>query len=189
MIDKRARRNQEAITVDNYEEFKKRLTNAANDLKKRKSNVARHVSLLEVMLDQNRSALLSWSDQYKYAYSIQANYSGEADGYRIISDLVETSSRMKSLFAKRVNVLNEKSEAAQENLEAITKAIGDLDSSFAKLDFSKMLNDDKARLLATESALSGSPALAGGSHVMSQELHNAREAVAMAEALLELKGH
>lgn len=190
MIDKRTKRTQEAAPVDNHEAFKKRLTSASHDLKKRQENLSRYICVLEFLLEQNREALWNWSQQHKYAHDIQQAYTGGAEGYQIIGDLVTTASRMKSLFGKRVNVLNEKHMAVEANSDVVAKAIADLDASYTKLGLSKMLQDGKAKLLATESALNGSISpVEANSPVMSQELHAAREAVAMAEALLELKGH
>jgi hypothetical protein len=70
-------------------------------------------------------------------------------------------------------------------------SVAELQSSKDRLGFSKMLHEDREKLRKTALELGGtygSPALSANDGGLPNELKNAREAIAMAEALLEVKG-
>lgn len=177
--------------MDNYEEFKDRLLSASEDLKKRKGNVARQALLVQSLLEQNLDALEKWKLQHSKVHSIQDAYDGGADGYAIISDLVDTADRMVNMFSKRVKVLSQKVASVTTNYEVIEESLHELTVSISKLELSKMFHDDKTKLMEVESSLSG-PTYSDFDQSgvsLNKELSHAREAVIMAEALLEVKGH
>lgn len=192
MIDIRKKNSKRGeAPVDNYAAFKLRLSKASKDLTSRNVSVTGHLQVLKKMLECNTASFYKWDSEFDNVSSIRADYTGGDEGRGTLDDLVDTASRMKTLFTKRMAVLQSQITAIESNRTAICAAIADVNASINKLELSKLLHKDREKLLHAERQLSGfdgAPALTPGHHGLPLELHPAREAVAMAEALLELKG-
>lgn len=188
-IKKVSKRKQEP--ADNYAQFESRLDSAIKSLSARNSSITVGQEIINQLIIDNRVSMSRWSKELRSVTAIISHYDGGDEGYRTLADLLDTATRMEALFRQRLERLREKQKAVDANQTAIMASISELEASKHRLGFSRMLHDDREKLRQTALELGGldnSVATSIGDGGLPVDLKNAREAVAMAEALLEVKG-
>jgi hypothetical protein len=98
---------------------------------------------------------------------------------------------MESMLRGRVQRVTEKLAVMQGRREAIDKSLLELELSRIKLTSSRMLSQDREKLSSIFSEIAGSTAATGAIPDMGLlgDLKEAREAIILAEALMEVKGY
>lgn len=192
MIDimkKVRKRNQEP--ADNFATFDSRLDTALGNLTKRHQSIGFGREVLSELVHSNQVAAGHWASERRKVTAIIQSYKGDADGYSVLNDLLETATRMEELFNLRRKRAIEKEKSIDAQGTAIMASIAELQTSKDRLGFSRMLHEDREKLRQTAielGGLDGLPAVSISDGGLPVDLKNAREAIAMAEALLEVKG-
>ncbi|WP_128081670.1 hypothetical protein [Arthrobacter sp. TB 26] len=99
--------------------------------------------------------------------------------------------QMESMLRGRVQRVTDKLSVMQGRREAIDKSLLELELSRVKLNSSRMLAQDREKLSSIFSALTGATVATSALPDMGllSDLKEAREAVILAEALIEVKGY
>lgn len=192
MIDimKKTRKRKQEPT-DNFATFDSRLDTALGNLTKRHQSIGFGREALTELVHSNQVAAGKWASERRKVTAIIQNYKGDADGYSVLNELLDTATRMEELFNLRMKRAIDKEKSIDAQGEAIMASVAELQASKDRLGFSKMLHEDREKLRQTAvelGGLDGFPAVAISDGGLPVDLKNAREAIAMAEALLEVKG-
>jgi hypothetical protein len=98
---------------------------------------------------------------------------------------------MKSMFLLRSQRIDEKRSAIKSHVDEINKSLLDLDRSKLNLLSSRMISRDRENLSKAVAGVAGTPrgaSAASSDPGLRDDLNEARKAMILAEALLELKG-
>lgn len=176
---------------DNYDAFLARLDAATTSLSTRAASLDRAFAAVALLLGPYESAVRSWERRRHYVSGQLARHCGSAKSYTALSDLHDVAAKMESMLRGRVQSVSEKLSVMQGRREAIDNSLLELELSRVKLNASRLLAQDRERLSSIFSALTGStsatPALPDLG--LLSDLKEAREAVILAEALMEVKGY
>jgi hypothetical protein len=173
---------QSAPPPDNYDEFLSRLDAATTNLS------TRAVTLLLVPYE---SAVRKWERRRVNVGEHLDRHTGTPQTYASLSDLHDMAVQMEARLRARSQRLTEKLRGMQGRRTAIDQSLLELEMSRVKLASSRMLAQEREKLSRILSELAGS---AQASETVSDvglfgDLREAREAVILAEALMEVKGH
>ena len=176
---------------DNYDAFLARLDAATTSLSTRAASLDKAVAAVTLLLGPYESAVRKWERRRQYVSGQLAGHSGPAQSYAALSDLHDVAAKMESMLRGRVQRVTEKLSVMQGRREAIDNSLLELELSRVKLNASRLLAQDRERLSGIFAALSGS---AADTTVVPDlgllaDLKEAREAVILAEALIEVKGY
>ncbi|WP_232082401.1 hypothetical protein [Arthrobacter sp. SO5] len=120
-----------------------------------------------------------------------ARHPGSPQSYTALSELHEVAVQMESMLRSRVQRLTEKLAVMRGRREAIGTSLRELELSRVKLSSSRLLAQDREELSRIFSALAGSTdaSTARPDTGLLDDLREARKAVILAEALMEVKGY
>lgn len=177
--------------MDNYEGFIERLDSATANLERRRDLLDRSLDIVLVLFRQNITGLQLWSQRRVLVTDQQDRHTGQAAGYRALSELNDAAVRMEILFRNRTRRIDEHIAVIRERTNVIDKSLVELEKSRAKLHSSRIVSQDRENLNKAIAELSGTPDRAISAVPdagLRDALQEAREAIIMAEALLEVKG-
>ena len=185
------RNKQQTDLTDNYRLFIEQLDTASRNLRTRQDSLGRTLQITGMLFKQNELGLKLWEERrtrLEKVISKQNLPSKKADSLR---ELHEVALRMESMFQLRTERIREKQFMVASSFDEIDKSLVDLDRNKLKLHSSRMLSRDHENLNRVAIDLSGTAQGAAPSPSdpgLREDLNEARRAVVLAEALLELKG-
>jgi prefoldin subunit 5 len=172
--------------MDNYDEFLQRLDTAAASLKTRQTKLDKALVAVRTAAEQNEYGLHEWSQRNSHLQTLLAGTAGSAG----LIDLQTIADNMVNVFRGRSEQVDARLAAIQARVDQINASLHALELSRQKLTSSRELAGERARL---NEAMRGLAGTGGGMAVatpdggLQNDLKTAREAVVMAEALLEVK--
>lgn len=176
--------------MDNYAEFLKRLTAAEASLKSRQDDLSCVRSIVSSALEDNDYGQKQWVER-------QARVRGLLDGQGAadrpsLTELHAVATNMESVFRARSERVGARLTAIQNRIDEINGTLHELQASRKKLTSSRMVSEEREKLRMAVQDLAGTAE--GITTVMPNaglrdDLKAAREAVFLAEALLEVKGN
>lgn len=179
-----------AQVTDNYAQFIARLETATKNLSNRRQSLSKSLAILTLLRDQNLAGMESWEQRRAKTSKLLAEHSQgpEAESVR---ELLEVALRMEPMFRNRTERIGQRAELLRKRSDELTKSLVELEKSKAKLESSRMLALERDNLSRAVAKLAGTPEgpVGGLSDAgILDDLKRAREAIAFAEALLEVKG-
>lgn len=177
--------------MDNYEGFIERLDSATANLERRRDLLDRSLDVVQVLFKQNITGLQLWSQRRGRVSDLLDSYSGKPAGYRALGELNDAAVKMETLFRNRTRRIDEHAAFMRERSIVIDKSLGELEKSRAKLHSSRIVSQDRENLNRAIADLSGTPdrAISAAPDAgLRDALQEARQAIILAEALLEVKG-
>lgn len=175
-------------TTDNYAVFMDRLENAIVTLRGKRALVDLAAPLVAELYRENQVGHQGWVDRRREVEAAIDEYRGDTTGYELLADLLRDATTLERTFEERTRRLEGKRRMIEDRHKDLDASLMELEQSKAKLDLSRMLTQDRSALSRTMSqdrSVMGT-AVTGG---IDAELESAREAVFLAEALVEVKGH
>ncbi|MDF9751583.1 hypothetical protein [Arthrobacter sp. ES3-54] len=175
---------------DNYAQFIARLDTATENLSNRRQSLNKSLAILTLLADQNRAGLEAWVQRRTNTSKLLAEHSQgpETDSLR---ELLEVALRMEPMFRNRTERIGQRLALLRKRSDELTKSLMELEKSKVKLDSSRMLAQERDNLSRAVAKLAGTPegSVGGLSDAgILDDLKKAREAIVLAEALLEVKG-
>ena len=180
-----------SVPKDNYAQFIEQLDAASRNLTDRREPLTRTLEILDVLLRQNTLGLKLWEERRIKVGRLVDKEDKSADKRLALSELHEVSLRMESMFLNRTQRVREKQASLQGRLDEISKSLLELDRSRLKLTSSRTLSRERESLNKALADLAGVPhgATTGSADPgLRTDLNEARRAIVLAEALLEVKG-
>lgn len=176
---------------DSYAEFLGRLDAATASLSTRAAALDKGLDAVSLLLGPYQSAVRKWERRRVDVSEQLARHSGTPQSYTALSELHDMAVKMESMLRDRTLRVTEKISVMQRRREAIDKSLLELEVSRVKLNSSRMLSQDRENLSRAFRELAGSAGAAATIPDLGlrSDLKEAREAVILAEALMEVKGH
>ncbi|WP_458113450.1 hypothetical protein M1D88_04865 [Arthrobacter sp. R1-13] len=177
--------------MDNYEGFIERLDSATANLERRRDLLDRSLDVVQVLFKQNITGLQLWSQRRGRVSDLLDSYSGQPAGYRALSELNDAAVKMETLFRNRTRRIDEHIAVMSERSNVIDKSLAELEKSRGKLHSSRIVSQDRENLNRAIAELSGTADRAISAVPdagLRDALQEARQAIILAEALLEVKG-
>lgn len=176
---------------DSYAEFLGRLDAATASLSTRAAALDKGLDAVSLLLGPYQSAVRRWERRRVDVSEQLARHSGTPQSYTALSELHDMAVKMESLLRDRTLRVAEKISVMQRRREAIDKSLLELEVSRVKLNSSRMLSHDRENLSRAFRELAGSAGAAATIPDLGlrSDLKEAREAVILAEALMEVKGY
>jgi hypothetical protein len=176
---------------DSYAEFLGRLDAATASLSTRAAALDKALDAVSLLLGPYQSAVRKWERRRVDVGEQLARHSGTPQTYTALSELHDMAVKMESMLRDRTLRVAEKISVMQRRREAIDKSLLELEVSRVKLNSSRMLSQDREDLSRAFRELAGSAGAAATIPDLGLrgDLKEAREAVILAEALMEVKGH
>jgi len=179
-----------APSPDNYAAFLARLDAATTSLSTRARALDKALSAISLLLGRYQRALRGWERRLVRVNEELARHSGEPQTSAALHELQRTAVQMGSMHSAQVLRLTEKQLIMRGRRDAIGRSLLELEVSRAKLDTSRRLSQDRENLSRALYELAGTGG--GAAKIpdlgLRNDLREAREAVILAEALLEVKG-
>ena len=185
---------EESPALDNYGQFIARLDAAASKLTPRRDALATALGAAELLLTQNQAGLELWGQRLSLISQLLARHSGthETRRYSTLRELHDVAAKMERMFASRVQRVEGVCHSIRGRSDQINTALFELEKSRVKLASSRTLALDRENLRKVADDLSLSEegiSLGFPDPGLRESLREAREAIMMAEALLEVKGN
>ncbi|MBO1266456.1 hypothetical protein [Arthrobacter cavernae] len=176
---------------DSYAAFLARLDAATASLSTRAGSLDRALTAVSLLLGPYQSAVRKWERRRVHVSEQLARHSGTPQTYTALSELHDVAVKMESMLRARTLRVTEKLSVIQGRRDAIDKSLLELEVSRVKLNSSRMLSQDRENLSRAFSELAGSTGAAATIPDLGlrSDLKEAREAVILAEALMEVKGY
>ncbi|MPY12106.1 hypothetical protein FNH21_15535 [Arthrobacter sp. KR32] len=172
--------------------FVARLDIAIDTLRHRQDLIDRTAPMIALLHGQNEVGYSFWTRRRAHVEELLSGYGGSPEGYDNLSDLLQSARTLERKFEDRTRRLNSRMTSMQNRKSDIEKSLLDLQRSKDKLAMSLELTREREALNRTISALDDGPGNFGfvpEDTGVATDLRSARQAVVLAEALLELKGH
>ena len=184
-------KRQSVPAPDNYEEVLSRLDDAATNLNTRAAALDKAITAVTMLLEPYESAVRKWERRRMYVGGLLDRHTGTPQAYTALGDLRDMASKMEAMLRARSQRLAEKVLSMQGRRAAIGTSLLELELSRAKLASYRELSQDREKLSRIFSELAGSARAAGpvSDAGLFGDLREAREAVILAEALMEVKGY
>ncbi|WP_142057799.1 hypothetical protein [Pseudarthrobacter sp. B4EP4b] len=185
------RNKQETELPDNYRQFIAQLDTASENLRARQDSLGRTLQAAGMLFKQNELGLKLWEERRTKLEKLSSNQDLSAEKAYSLRELHEVAIRMESMFQLRTQHIREKQFMVASSFDEIEKSLVDLDRSKLKLHSSRMLSREHENLNRVVAELSGTAQFAAPSSSdpgLRDDLNEARRAIVLAEALLELKG-
>jgi hypothetical protein len=184
----------EAAMLDNYGEFIGRLETAAGKLTPRRDTLSAALDAAGLLLNQNNAGVELWSQRrtrIRQLLNLQAAKQ-QARTYRSLSDLHEVALKMEQMFSNRAQRVRQVCSGIRARRDQINAALVELDKSKVKLAASRRIAQERENLskIAADLSVSADNLSFGVPDPgLRDSLREAREAIVLAEALLEVKGN
>lgn len=174
---------------DNYAQFIEQLDAASRNLAARRQPLTRTLEILDVLFRQNNLGRKLWEERSIKVDRLVAKEDKSADKNLALSELHEVSRRMERMFLNRTQRIGEKQAAIQARREEISKSLLELDRSRLKLTSSRTLSRERENLNNALADLAGPQGATASSADpgLRADLNEARRAIVLAEALMEVK--
>lgn len=175
--------------MDNYAEFLQRLNTAEASLKSRQSALGHVRAIVSSALKDNDYGHREWVDRRVQLEDLIGSQ-GMA-GRTGLSDLLAVAINMESVFEGRCVRVGARLTAINNRIAEIDRPLRDLQISKEKLTSSRRVAEERENLSRAVQGLAGTAegvATVTPDEGLRDDLKAAREAVVLAEALLELKG-
>lgn len=181
---------QETGLTDNYRQFIEQLDTASRNLRARQDSLGRTLQIAGMLFRQNELGLKLWEERRTRLEKLISKQDLSPEKAESLRELHEVALRMESMFQLRTQRIREKQFMVAGSFDEIDKSLDDLDRSKLKLHSSRMLSRDHANLNRVIADLSGTAQYAPSSSDpgLREDLNEAKRAIILAEALLELKG-
>ncbi|WP_157768931.1 hypothetical protein [Pseudarthrobacter sulfonivorans] len=183
-----------AVPLDNYGEFIGRLKSAAAKLTPRRDALSAALDAAGLLLDQNNAGVEFWGQRrtrVRQLLNLQAAKQ-QARTYRSLSELHEVALKMEQMFTNRAQRLQQVCSGIRARRDHINAALVELDKSTVKLASSRRIAQERENLskIAADLSVSADNLSFGVPDPgLRDSLREAREAIILAEALLEVKGN
>jgi hypothetical protein len=176
---------------DNYDAFLSRLDAATASLTTRAESLNKALAAVSLLLEPYESAVRQWERRRYYVSEQLAAHSGSPQSYTALCELHVVAGKMESMLRGRAERITAKLADIQGRREAIDKSLLELELSRIKLTSSRMLAQDRQELSSIFSELAGTTVATGvpPDTGLLGDLKEAREAIILAEALIEVKGY
>ncbi|WP_155854172.1 hypothetical protein [Paenarthrobacter nicotinovorans] len=179
-----------ASPPDNYAAFIQRLDDAAAHLGSRLRSVLQALGAVSVLLEKYQAASLKWEHRRARVSMELDRHTGGPEKCAALGELHDTAVKMVALHHAQTTRINERMHQLRGRRDAIQKSLAELETAAAKLKASRAVQQDRHNLNTVLYELAG--AKGGGAsipdHGLLNDLKQAREAVILAEALMEVKG-
>lgn len=175
---------------DNYEMFTAKLDRAAKNLTERRNSLDKTLRVAELMYQQNNVGLQLWEDRLVRLDKLLERQSQDSHSFRTLNELRDIALKMVPMFRNRVERIKPRLHLIRARRNEIMKALFELEKSKVKLRSSRMLAQEREKLNRAVAELGGTSQGPVGPLPdldLSEDLREAREAVILAEALMELK--
>jgi hypothetical protein len=183
-----------AAPLDNYGEFIGRLEAAAGKLAPRRDSLSAALDAAGLLLNQNNAGVELWGQRrtrIRQLLNLQASKQ-QARTYRSLSELHEVALKMEETFSNRAQRVRHVCDRIRARRDQINAALIELDKSKVKLAASRRIAQERANLskIAADLSVSADDFSFGVPDPgLRDSLREAREAIILAEALLEVKGN
>lgn len=186
-----ARERRGAQPPDNYDTFLSRLDAATTSLTTRAAALEKAVTAVGLLLAPYESAVRKWERRRRQVGNHLAGHSGSPQSRAALIELHDVAAKMESMLRSRVQLIEDRLTVMHGRREAIHQSLRELESSRVKLNSSRLLSQDRDKLSSIFSSLAGSATAVSAlpDTGLLSDLREAREAVILAEALMELKGN
>ena len=183
-----------APPLDNYADFIARLEAAAGKLTPRRDALSTALGAAELLFTQNQAGLELWGQRLSLITQLLARHSGtsEARRYSTLRELQYVAAKMERMFTSRTQRVQEVCRAIRVRRDRIDTSLFELEKSRVKLTSSRLLVLERENLRKVADDLALSPegiSLGFPDPDLRESLREAREAIILAEALLEVKGN
>lgn len=177
------------VPKDNYAEFLGRLEEATAALISRRQSLGATIDVITKLYEHNLFGLESWTERRLELEALLAE-TEKAELKNARTELEDVVLKMESAFSERTQRLFAKIQQMNGHYLEIEKSLLELQKSSVKLHSSRTLSQERENLNKAVTNLSGTIA---GSSVnqdigLRSDLTEAREAIILAEALIEVKG-
>lgn len=174
--------------MDNYAEFLHRLDAAAGSLKERHEALGRARKVVAAALESNDYGYREWTRRLDRVETLLA---GQAATNRSrLQELRAAASSMQSMFRTRSELVGARLAAVDMRISELDGPLRDLNLSKVRLTTSRRVAEERENLgramLDLAGTAEGVDAVVPNAG-LNDDLKRAREAVVLAEALLELK--
>lgn len=183
-----------APPVDNYTEFIGRLDAAAGKLTPRRDALTTALGAAELLFNQNHAGLELWGQRLSLINQLLARHTAtqHARRYSTLKELHDVAAKMEQMFTSRIQRVQGVCRAIRARRDQINTSLFELEKSRVKLTSSRLLALERENLRKVADDLSVA-AEGGGLNFpdpgLRESLREAREAIILAEALLEVKGN
>ncbi|KUM32901.1 hypothetical protein [Arthrobacter sp. EPSL27] len=176
---------------DNYDTFLSRLDAATTSLTTRAASLEKAVAAVGLLLAPYESAVRKWERRRRLVGEHLAGHTGSPQSRTALTELHDVAAKMESMLRGRVQLIRDRLTVMHGRREAIHHSLQELESSRAKLNSSRLLSQDRDKLSSIFSSLAGSTLAVSAlpDTGLLSDLREAREAIILAEALMELKGN
>jgi hypothetical protein len=176
---------------DNYAAFLSRLDAATTSLSTRARSLDKALTAVSLLLGPYQSAVRQWERRRVHVSQQLARHSGTPQAYTALSELHDMAVTMEAILRSRAQRITDKISVMQGRRDAIEKSLLELEMSRVKLNSSRMLSQDRENLRRAFSEVAGPTGAAAiiPDLGLNSDLKEARKAVILAEALMEVKGH
>ena len=180
--------------LDNYAEFIGRLETAAGKLTPRRDTLSAALDAAGLLLNQNNAGVELWGQRRTRIRQLLNLVAAKqrARTYRSLSELHEVAQKMEQMFSNRAQRVLQVCSGIRARRDQINAALIELDKSKVKLAASRRIAQERENLskIATELSVSADNLGFGVPDPgLRDSLREAREAIILAEALLEVKGN
>jgi small-conductance mechanosensitive channel len=174
--------------MDNYAEFLHRLDAAAKSLTERREALGRVRSVVEAAFENNDYGRREWGKRLGKVEELMAARAVPDTG---LQELHGVATNMQAMFRTRADRVGARLAAVDARISELDAPLQDLNLSKVKLTTSRQVAEERERLGQAMQNLAGTTE--GANMVvpdagLNEDLKKAREAVVLAEALLEVKG-
>lgn len=179
-----------AAKVDNYEEFIGRLDAASAKLTVRRDSLDTTLEILTMLFRQNNAGLQLWKDRLIRCEALLAGSVKIPEREAALIELHEIALKMEPLFRNRTQRIDERLTVVRARRDEINKSLAGLEKSRMKLTSSRMLAQERENLSRAVGELVGTPdaaAVVNPDPGLRSDLQDARHAIILAEAILEVK--
>lgn len=183
----------EAAMLDNYSEFIGRLETAAGKLTPRRDTLSAALDAAGLLLNQNNAGVELWDQRRtRIRQLLNLHAAKQARTYRSLSELHEVAQKMEQMFSNRAERVRQVCSGIRARRDQINAALIELDKSKLKLAASRRIAQERENLskIAADLSVSADNLSFGVPDPgLRDSLREAREAIILAEALLEVKGN
>lgn len=182
-----------APPLDNYAEFIGRLDAAAGKLTPRRDALNTSLAAAELLFNHNRAGFELWGQRLSRISRLLDRHSGsqQVRAYATLSELHDVAVKMERMFSSRTQRVQHVCGVIRARRDQINASLFDLEKSKVKLASSKMLAQERENLskIAADLSVPAEDISHGFPDPgLRESLREAREAIILAEALLEVKG-
>lgn len=183
-----------ALLLDNYAEFIGRLDAAIRNLLPRLDVLNNALGAAELLVNQNHAGVELWGERLSRLRQLLNRRAADQQSrtYTSLSELHDVAIKMEQMFSSRTQRVRQVCNGIRARRDQINAALFELDKSKLKLDSSRTLALERENLSKIAADLSiPAEGVSGGvpDPGLRESLREAREAIILAEALLEVKGN